>query len=554
MRTVPWLQTDIWGDDTFCGGRVHLGVLNPQTQPLTAEDSSVRGWFDGEFYPSAVEGGNTPTVTEILQWVNKSSGVLADVDGVFSFASYDPESGEVALGNDRLGYRPLYYVDTDGWFAYAAEVKALLAVLDKLPALDEISLRQFFGFGYMLGERTWWKGIKLLPPASVLQVKAKRVKVRQYWTFGAIKRDIQAEEDVLEEFGRLWSQAVHQRSRPGTMPLLLSGGLDSRLLLAELRDQGADIAAITFGQRHSTDMRLGRRVAKIAGATHKSLELTMENWWLNREDAIWQIDGMVSGMHLHVAMAVDELRTGNCYSPQSIAGDLLFGGSYLVKNASPNWQEHPSELLSSKYLENPLYDLEEVVSVSIEDAEPYMVGPSSDCFHLHQRIRRFTTNGPGACSPYCETIFPSVSEPLLRLMLAALSDEQRVGSKFYNRFLANRYPEYFGNVPWQKNGRGLAESFPTRASRDIRRGVNRRIARVMGKKMKRYNTGFADYSNFLSASPVIKNLLSEDLLSDEILDGRARQALENPSVFRNAEFVLGLITFEIYLRKAVGIL
>ena len=239
LRSVPWLCTEVWGDSTFCGGRVHLGVLNSRPQPLTSEGSLIRMWFDGEVYPSPAERGTTPTVDQVTEWVDESGLGLSDVDGVFALACIDPKKRELTLGNDRLGFRPLYYTETKEWFAYAAEVKALLAILDRVPDLDEISLRQFFGFGYMLGERTWWKGIKLLPPASVWRISANSRTSHQYWTFDDIRRDPQPEADVQAEFGRLWSQAVRQRSKHGVMPLLLSGGLESRLLLAELSAHGA---------------------------------------------------------------------------------------------------------------------------------------------------------------------------------------------------------------------------------------------------------------------------------------------------------------------------
>ena len=74
------------------------------------------------------------------------------------------------LATDRLGFRPLYYVETADWFAYAAEVKALLALHDHLPAVDEIAVRQYFAFDHMLGDRTWWTGIALIPPANVWRV------------------------------------------------------------------------------------------------------------------------------------------------------------------------------------------------------------------------------------------------------------------------------------------------------------------------------------------------------------------------------------------------
>src|SRR5205823_610568 len=151
--------------------------------------------------------------------------------------------------------------------------------------------------------------------------------------------------EVHEEFGRLWSQAVRQRSKPGPMPLLLSGGLDSRLLLAELTRQGSDLISITFGDPECADMKIAQQCAKTAGIRHRPLPLTAENWWQGREEAIWQTDGLINCLDLHAIIARDEMHTGKCLSHLNLAGDTLFGGSKLGGVASEDWHHHPENLV-----------------------------------------------------------------------------------------------------------------------------------------------------------------------------------------------------------------
>lgn len=551
MRRMPWLRAEIWGDDTFCGGRVHLGVLNPIPQPLLTTDKRTRVWLDGEFYPTSTGSGTAQTAEEISELASGSESGLAEVDGVFALACFNAEKGELVLANDRLGFRPLYYTENEDWFAYAGEVKALLAIRDKLPDIDEISLRQFFGFDHMLGERTWWKGIELIPPASVWRISAKGRTRHQYWTFDDIGRDLRDEADVQTEFGRLWSQDVRRHSKPGTMPLLLSGGQDSRLLLAELHAQGADLVAITFGSEESPEMKPARQAAATAGIRHRPCYLNTDNWWHRRDEAIWQTDGLVNGMHFQAAIAMHEMHTGNWYSPMNIAGDLLFGGSHLDKNISTDWRRSPANLLAGRYVENPFFGREEVLSVAIRDAEYYLHGPSSDCFHLRQRMRRFTLHGPGCLAPYCEMVFPGVSHALLQLILGSLPDEQRIGHKFYNRWLAMRHPKYYGDIPWQATGRGLAESLPTRLSRDMRT----RLHRLLGKRAKRIPSDqwFVNYPECVRASKIREKLLREDLIADNFLGGAAKRVLANgQGQPLSAQALVAIFTFETYLRQVAG--
>ncbi len=595
MKHAPWLRVEILGDATFCGGRVHLGVQNPSPQPLITKDRSTQVWFDGDYYPTPTGSGTTPTANEISDLLSGSSLGLREIDGVFALACFNAKKRELALANDRLGFRPLYYTETKDWFAYAGEVKALLAILDKLPDLDEVSLRQFFGFEHMLGERTWWKGIDLIPPASVWRISAKGSTRHQYWTFDDIRRDPQDEADVQAEFSRLWSQDVRRHSKPGTMPLLLSGGQDSRLLLAELRAQGADLVAITFGSEESPEMKPARRIASIAGIPHRPCHLNTDNWWHRREQGIWETDGLVSGSHLTPVIAADEMHTGNCYSSLNIAGDLLFGGSHLDKDLIPTWQLSPEKLLSARYMENPFFDREEVLTISLADAKRYVQGPSSDCFHLRQRYRRYVLHSPGCLASYCEIGFTGVSYALLKMTLGSLSDQQRIGHKFYNSWLVSRYPAYYANVPWQATGRGLAESLPTKLSRDIQahlpqltrriannyprwfgelpwdpdapgnaaplparllRNVAIQLSQPILKRAKPIlsDQWFVNYPECLRVSKVRETLLRENLLAEGFLGGAVKRTLTNhqrPAL--NSFALITLLTFETYLRQVAGI-
>ncbi len=565
MRRVPWLRAEIWGDETFCGGRVHLGVLNPSPQPLITTDQSTRVWLDGSIYPTSTASGTISAAEELSEFVIDAAAGLAESDGAFALACFNAEKRELILANDRLGFRPLYYTETPDWFAYAGEVKALLAILDTLPNLDEVSLRQFLGFDHMLGERTWWKGIELIPPASVWRISAKGRTRHQYWTFDDIRRDPQDEADVQAEFSRLWSQDVRKHSKPGIMPLLLSGGQDSRLLLAELRAQGADLVAITFGSEESPEMKPARHTAAIAGIPHRPCYLNANNWWQHRDEAIWHADGLINGFNFQVAIAMHEMHTGNWYSPMNIAGDLLFGGSHLDKNISPDWRLSPDKLLARRYVENPFFSLEEVVSVSMDDARRYARGPSSDCFHLRQRLRRFTLYGAECLRPYCDIVFPGVSHSLLQLILGGLSDEQRLAHKFYNSWLVSRYPAYYANVPWQATGRGLAESLPTRIWRDVRTRARLLVEKLANEypnhlghlsewtKPIPSDQWFVNYPQCVRESKIRDKLFREDLLADQFLGGAAKRALANSqSPPLSAQTLIAILTFETYLRQAAG--
>jgi asparagine synthase (glutamine-hydrolysing) len=555
MQPVSWLRMEIWGDATFCGGRVHLGVTDEAPEPLLTKDKVIRVWVDGELHIQAEAGAGSPSAETLIELVESARGSLSEVDGVFAMACYDATKRELVLANDRLGYRQIYYTETEDWFAYAGEVKALLTIRDRLPELDEISLREFFGYDHMLGQRTWWKGIELIPPANIWRVSPLGRAAKRYWTFDEIRRDRQDFDIVREECDRLWSTEVRRYSKPGTTPLLLSGGMDSRLLLAELHSQGADLIAVTFGHEKSIDMRFAKLCAAAAGVPHRTCYLTTKNWWHNREQAILQTDGSINAMNFQVSIARDEMRVGNCYSPMNIIGDVLFGGSHLIPGLGPDWQLSPEKLLGPRYLENPFFTRDEVVSASLADARPYMNGPSSDCFHLLQRMRRLTLHGPGSLRSHCTIVYPGLCYPLLKLMLGSLSDDERIGHKFYNSWLLRRHPKFYANIPWQATGRGLDESALTRITRSS--GMRFKNLARRFKKAHQGNAAdrwFVDYQDCVRESKIRERLLVQDLAIDNYLRGAAKRALANSELApMRPRVILAILTIETYLRQVSGL-
>jgi hypothetical protein len=284
---------------------------------------------------------------------------------------------------------------------------------------------------------------------------------------------------------------------------------------------------------------------------HQVVHMSTDNWWDYREEAIWLTDGLVNGHHLHPAIAKQEMHTGNWYSPMNIAGDLIFGGSHLRRDLMPVWRLSSSHLLGSRYMTNPFFHRDEVLSSSASDSERYLQGPSSDCFHLRQRYRRWVIHSPGSVASHCEVVYPGLSKGLLNLALGSLSEEQRIDSRFYNRFLVARHPRYFSDVPWQRTGRGFAESLPTR----VWRSLNTRRRRLFRQRRKRIpsNQWFVDFPECVRKSNIQGKLLTADLMVDAVLGGAAKQALANhDSAPLSSEQLIAILTLETYLRQAAG--
>jgi len=201
------------------------------------------------------------------------------------------------------------------------------------------------------------------------------------------------------------------------------------------------------------------------------------------------------------------------------------------------------------YIPNPFFSLEQVAEASATDLASDMCGPSSDCFWLRRRTGRFTIYGTLATSSHCEMLFPTVSFPLLKLILGGVNDSQRAGSAFYKRCLLAHYPDYFRTIPYQRTGCGLGESrsIPARAFRRARRLATR----LTGRTLRQWPQ-IADYDKLIGPLLVKKASLFDRALLDEHLGGQAGQWIRSFQQGQSSSTIAShLLTAELYLRMCV---
>src|SRR5262245_16042657 len=164
--------------------------------------------------------------------------------GMFAFAISERDTERLVLARDRLGIKPLYYVDDAKGFRFASSLPALLAGGDVDTRLDPAALHHYMSFHAVVpAPLTILKGVRKLPPATVLTIEADGTRrAETYWQVSVSAR---AEDRHIGE-GE-WAEAViekltaaAERRRVADVPVgvLLSGGLDSSLIVALLARSG----------------------------------------------------------------------------------------------------------------------------------------------------------------------------------------------------------------------------------------------------------------------------------------------------------------------------
>ena len=198
------------------------------------------------------------------------------------------------------------------------------------------------------------------------------------------------ENEAIDEFARLLKNAVAKRSsgnhRTG---IFLSGGLDSRAILAAFPEADYPVQALTYGQKGSPDIEIARIVAKVNNVEHHVIDLNRENWIDGRIQNIWRSDGQFSFYHMHSLIAYQNAVDHFAVNLDGIGGSSL-KGSYV--NKIKIHQKQPiNKAMAADYIQLSGYMN---CSPKIIGALDNYVGlPKTEYFLVQNRQRRFIGEG-----------------------------------------------------------------------------------------------------------------------------------------------------------------
>ncbi len=207
-------------------------------------------------------------------WDRGDSNLLKTARGVFCAAHYHPRDRRLTLLVDKLGLRPLYYWIGDEYVVFATALRILEALPQVPKQMDLRAVTEMVCLGVPLGDRTPYTGVQLLRAAEMVQVSAGGVARSQYWRWDHIQPSDAPEPELLQRAYDRFSAAVACRLRGNAVTTaFLSGGLDSRCVVAALRSQGAHVRTFNFGLPRTQDHVFGTEFARACGAEHVSVPM-----------------------------------------------------------------------------------------------------------------------------------------------------------------------------------------------------------------------------------------------------------------------------------------
>ena len=229
-------------------------------QPMADQDETVWVIFNGEIYNfqelrAELEAlghvFRTRSDTEVIvhgykQW---GSGVLNRLNGMFGLAIWDDREKKLVLARDAAGIKLVYYRVEGGTVLFGSELRAILAVLPTRPAMDITGLNLFLRYRYTPSPLTLYQGIRKLAPGNMATFKDGEWRVER-WLRTPTTRSAppRSDADAAAELLDIYKRAL-KRHLISDVPvgLLLSGGLDSGLLLALMNLYGSDWPTYTVG-------------------------------------------------------------------------------------------------------------------------------------------------------------------------------------------------------------------------------------------------------------------------------------------------------------------
>lgn len=194
---------------------------------------------------------------------------LRAATGSYCVVHADPASRRLVLATDRLGVRPVYFAQTADALYFATALRILEALPGVRKTMDVRAVTEAHGLGVANGDRTPYEEIRVLRTGELLEVTDGAPRRTRYWRWDAVPRDDRGEDALLDEAHARFLSAVDRRlTGDGAAAAYLSGGLDSRCIVAALRARGATVHTFNFSFRGTQDQRFGSAFAEAIGAVH----------------------------------------------------------------------------------------------------------------------------------------------------------------------------------------------------------------------------------------------------------------------------------------------
>jgi asparagine synthetase B (glutamine-hydrolysing) len=300
--------------------------------------------MDGEIFPEATDvphelAASAPTIQRaeycLYLYLQHGPAFAERLNGNFVLAVFDNRDHIIHLYNDRFGSEPLYIWTGRQELAFATSVRSLLKYRDDIGRLyNKDAIAELIVFEKVLGDKTLFPDVCRMVPASHATWDGNRCRIEKYWRLhmGDKPESLRTWKDAAVELNGILERSIARRQADSARTAaLVSGGVDSRLLLQFCSPQ--TIAATFSNKNHppSIETRLAANVAQILGRKHLLIDREADHYVKVAELAVDVNEGLMTFAGCHsLGLHQQMLQSGIHVILTGLWWDTLFKGYYSV--------------------------------------------------------------------------------------------------------------------------------------------------------------------------------------------------------------------------------
>lgn len=335
---------------TSADAHAGIGVTQPKWKVLAdhyAVDrrQSLACCLDGFVYDDSAPRNPAPKSAGAARRLLKGylhDGVdhFARCNGSFNLALWDQRYRRLLLVNDKLGQRPLFYCHHNGNLLFASYLARLPASGLCTPEVDFEGFVDLLSYGFVLNDRTLFDKIRLLPPGSVLSWEKGKFEIHQFPGFDQIEPQGRYDTKRRDELVDIFRDAVARSlCTTAKTAISLTGGLDSRCILAAAANQRLPFVTQTGGIADSTDFLAAREMANTVNAEHYFAPLHPEHLENSLLPTIMYQGALVATLHSHAYHALDR-PAPTLANVQGIGGEFTRGADWISERELSHTRLH----------------------------------------------------------------------------------------------------------------------------------------------------------------------------------------------------------------------
>ena len=314
--------------------------------PVISRNNDVVLIFHGENYPtdegssgttSASRPGQPWDAHHLLELYEESGeDFVRHLNGWFCGVVADLRRRRIILFNDRYGMSRLHIFEGKDVILFGSEAKSLLRIKPELRAIDPESLAQFLRCNCVLGNRSLFKDVALLPGGSLWSFHNQSIKKRRYFDFKEWERqDALAPNEFYERFALAMNRIVPTYAGDiKKVALSLTAGLDTRAVMTSLHVHDRSFPCYTFGGvwGETFDIATARKLAATYSQPYQAIKLNgdfFRNFAALAEKSVYISDGTHDAFGAHdlyfnrIAREIAPVRLTGKYGSEIVKGRKL---------------------------------------------------------------------------------------------------------------------------------------------------------------------------------------------------------------------------------------